>query len=185
MNDSGGNEKGLTAHAEVMDLNGTVRWDHTATVDSSEDSTATAFPMEFPAGLAKTHFIRLTLEKDGLELSRNFYLRGLTENDYTGIRDLKPANVAMKSRIRRDGESWQMTAELENRSAVPALMVRVKVVRSKSGDPILPALFDDNYIALMPHEKRTLHVSVLDVDTRGEKPRLALKGYNLAGSSAN
>jgi hypothetical protein len=37
----------------------------------------------------------------------------------------------------------------------------------------------------MPHEKRTLHVSVLDVDTRGEKPRLALKGYNLAGSSAN
>jgi hypothetical protein len=85
----------------------------------------------------------------------------------------------MKSRIQRDGDAWQMTADLENTSAVPALMVRVKVVRAKSGDPILPAMFDDNYIALMPHEKRTLHVSVLDADTRGEKPRLVLMGFNL------
>jgi Exo-beta-D-glucosaminidase Ig-fold domain/Glycosyl hydrolases family 2/F5/8 type C domain len=184
VNDSAGNQKGLVAHAEVIDLDGSVKWDHTASIDSSEDSTVTAFPIRFPAGLAKTHFIRLRLEKDDLEVSRNFYLRGLTENDYTGIRDLKPATVAMKSHIRRDGDTWQMTADLENTSAVPALMVRVKVVRAKSGDPILPAMFDDNYIALMPHEKRTLHVSVLDADTRGEKPRLVLMGYNLAGSSA-
>jgi hypothetical protein len=184
VNDSAGNQKGLSAHAEVIDLDGTVRWDHTASVDSSEDSTVAAFPIRVPEGLAKTHFIRLTLEKDELEISRNFYLRGLTENDYTGIRDLKAATVEMKSRIRRDDDTWQMTADLENRSAAPALMVRVKVVRSKSGDAILPAIFDDNYIALMPHEKRTLHISVLDTDTRGEKPRLVLMGYNLAGSSS-
>ena len=184
VNDSAGNRKGLTAHAQVIDLDGTVRWDHTATLDSAEDSTVTAFPIQFPAGLAKTHFIRLTLNDDGLEISRNFYLRGLTENDYTGIRDLKPATVEMKSRVRRDGDTWQMTADLENKSAVPALMVRVKVVRAKSGDPILPAIFDDNYIALMPHEKRTLHISAENADTRGEKPRLVLMGYNLASSAA-
>ena len=32
-------------------------------------------------------------------------------------------------------------------------MVRVKAVRSKSGDLIVPALYNDNYIALMPGEK--------------------------------
>jgi hypothetical protein len=183
VNDSAGNRKGLSVHAEVIDLDGTVKWDHTATIDSSEDSTVTAFPIQFPAGLAKTHFIRLTLEDEDLEISRNFYLRGLTENDYTGIRDLKPATVDMESHARRDGGRWQITADLENTSAVPALMVRVKVVRAKSGDEILPAMFDDNYIALMPHETRTLHVSVENADTRGEKPGLVLKGYNLAGSS--
>jgi hypothetical protein len=183
VNDSAGNQKGLSVHAEVIDLDGSVKWDHTATVDSSEDSTVTAFPILFPAGLAKTHFIRLTIEKDELEISRNFYLRGATENDYTGIRDLKPATVEMKSRIRRDGDTWEMTADLENKSDVPALMVRVKVVRAKSGGPILPAIFDDNYIALMPHEKRTLHVSVLDADTGGEKPRLVLMGFNLENGS--
>ena len=184
VNDSAGNHRSLAAHAEVIDLDGAVKWEHTATVESSEDSTVTAFPIEFPAGLAKTHFIRLTLEAEGLEISRNFYLRGLTENDYTGIRDLKPAKVEMKSRIRREGDTWHLTADLENKSNVPALMVRAKVVRSKSGDPILPAVFDDNYIALMPHEKRTLRASVEDADTRGERPRLVLLGFNLAGSSA-
>ena len=180
VNDSAGNRKGLTAHAQVIDLDGSVKWDHTATVDSSEDSTVTAFPIEFPAGLTKTHFLRLTLEDEGLEISRNFYLRGVTENDYSGIRDLKPARVEMKSRIRRDGDEWQLTADLENKSDMPALMVRVKVFRSRSSDAILPAIFDDNYIALMPHEKRTIHVSVENADTRGSKPELALYGYNLA-----
>jgi hypothetical protein len=60
--------------------------------------------------------------------------------------------------------------------------VRVKVVREKTGDPILPALFDDNYIALMPGESRTLNITVLNADTRGEKPRLTVEGYNVNGA---
>jgi hypothetical protein len=180
VNDSAGDHKALSVHAEVIDLDGSVRWDHTATIDSSEDSTVTAFPLQYPAGLSKTHFLRLTLEKDGLEISRNFYLRGLTENDYTGIRDLKPATVEMQSRVRREGDAWLITADLRNKSSVPALMVRVKAVQAKSGDPILPAIFDDNYIALMPGESRTLHITVENADTRGEKPRLVMKGFNLA-----
>ena len=58
-------------------------------------------------------------------------------------------------------------------------MVRVKAVRSKSGDLIVPALYNDNYIALMPGEKRTISISLEDADTRGEKPRVRLDGFNL------
>ncbi len=35
-------------------------------------------------------------------------------------------------------------------------MVTVKAVRAQSGDRILPALYSDNYIALMPGEGRTI-----------------------------
>ena len=39
-------------------------------------------------------------------------------------------------------------------------MVRVKAVRSKSGDLIVPALFSDNYIALMPgREANHFHIT--------------------------
>ncbi|HKR28388.1 MAG TPA: glycoside hydrolase family 2 protein [Acidobacteriaceae bacterium] len=113
-------------------------------------------------------------------LSSNFYLRGLTENDYSGIRQLAPATVELKPHIKRRGSQWELTADLRNRSKIPALNVRIKVVRDKSGDLIAPALFDDNYIALMPGERRTLHVQLDDADTRGEQPRLILEGYNLA-----
>jgi Exo-beta-D-glucosaminidase Ig-fold domain len=181
-NNSSGAQTGLTAQAEVLNLDGSVKWEKTATLDSPEDSTASPLTMQYPTGLSKTHFIRLTLSKDGQVLSRNFYLRGLVENDYTGIRDLGSARVEMKSRVKRDDDSWQLTANLHNVSKTPALMVRVKVVREKTGDPILPALFDDNYIALMPGESRTLNITVLNADTRGEKPRLTVEGYNVNGA---
>jgi hypothetical protein len=58
-------------------------------------------------------------------------------------------------------------------------MVRVKAVREKTGDPIAPAFYDDNYVALMPGERRSIHVQFADEDTRGERPRLLLQGFNL------
>jgi hypothetical protein len=58
-------------------------------------------------------------------------------------------------------------------------MVRVKAVREKSGDRILPALFDDNYIALMPGEKRTIRTELENADTRGERPRIVVDGFNV------
>jgi hypothetical protein len=61
--------------------------------------------------------------------------------------------------------------------------VRVKAIRSKSGDLIVPALYSDNYIALMPGEKQTISISLEDADTRGEKPGVRVEGYNLAGAA--
>jgi hypothetical protein len=180
VNDSAGNQTGLTAHAEVLNIDGSVRWEKTATLDSTEDSNVSPFTMQFPAGLSKTHFIRLTLSKDGQVLSSNFYLRGLVENDYSGIRTLPSPRLTLKTKVKHEGDQWQLTAEIHDTGTTPALMVRVKAVREKTGDPIQPALYDDNYIALMPGESRTLHVTLLNADTRGEKPRLVLRAFGLA-----
>jgi hypothetical protein len=48
-------------------------------------------------------------------------------------------------------------------------MVRVKAVREKRGDRILPALYSDYYIALMPGESRTTATEVKEADARGER----------------
>jgi hypothetical protein len=114
------------------------------------------------------------------ELSTNFYLHGTTEEDYTGIRSLAAAKVSVKSHVVRHGSTWEVSVDLKNVSAVPALMVNAKVVREKSGDPILPAFFDDNYIALMPGERRAIHIELNDADTRGERARAIVGGFNLA-----
>jgi hypothetical protein len=68
---------------------------------------------------------------------------------------------------------------LRNASNQPALMVKLKAVREKSGDRILPALYSDNYIALMPGERRTIRTELEQADTRGEKPKIALEGFNV------
>jgi hypothetical protein len=179
VNYNAGDQAGLTARAEVIDIDGKLKGQQTASLDSKEDSTESPIHLEYPAGLARTHFIRLTLLRGDKVLSTNFYLRGNTEEDYAGIRTLAPAKVEMKTSITQTGSTWKITAELHNTSSTPALMVRVKVVRDKTGDPIAPAFYDDNYIALMPDERQIIHVECDNADARGERPRVLLEGFNL------
>ena len=81
----------------------------------------------------------------------------------------------------RQGSRWLLTTELKNLSKAPALMVRVKAVRETSGDRILPALYSDNYVALMPEERWTIRTELEQVDTRGERPRIVVEGFNVDG----
>ena len=82
--------------------------------------------------------------------------------------------------MKREGEVWRLVTELVNGSGWPALMTRVKVVRGVSGDRILPAIYDDNYVLLMPGERRTLRTEVRHEDTRGETPKIVVSGFNVA-----
>jgi hypothetical protein len=63
-------------------------------------------------------------------------------------------------------------------------MVRLKAVRDKSGDRILPAIYSDNYFALMPGERRTIVTEVEHADTRGETPRVVVEGFNTSAVAA-
>jgi len=42
----------------------------------------------------------------------------------------------------------------------------------------LPALYSDNYIALMPGERRVIRTTLDNADTRGEPPRIVIEGFN-------
>jgi hypothetical protein len=59
-------------------------------------------------------------------------------------------------------------------------MVRLKAVREQTGDRILPAIYSDGYIALMPGEKRRITTDLYEADTRGEKARIVVEGFNMA-----
>jgi hypothetical protein len=179
VNYSAGERRGLTVRAEILNMDGARKWEKSAAVDSADDSTVSPFSLEFPNGLTPVDFIRLSLIDGAGTISSNFYLRGARENDYHAIRDLPKVKVEASTQVVRQGARWVLTTELHNVSAAPALMVRAKVVREKSGDRILPALYDDNYIALMPGERRTIHAEVSHADTRGETPRVAVEGFNL------
>ena len=63
-------------------------------------------------------------------------------------------------------------------------MVRLKVVREKSADRILPVIYGDNYFTLMPGERRTVHTEVNHADTRGERPGMVVGGFNVEPVSA-
>jgi hypothetical protein len=180
VNYSAGDVRGLSAHAEILNMDGARKWEKTAALDSAEDSTASPMKLEYPAGLTPVHFIRLTLTRGDAVVSTNFYWRGATENDYHALRDLPKVKVEESTKMEREGARWVLTTELRNVSAQPAIMVHLKVVREKSGDRILPALYSDNYVSLMPGERQTIYTELNHADTRGERPRMVVEGFNVA-----
>ena len=148
-------------------------------LDSPEDSVLAPIRIEYPTGLTPVHFIRLKLTHGARMLSENFYWRGIREGDYRALRSLPKVQLEATTRVDRRGSRWILTTTLHNASRQPALMVRVTAVREKSGDRILPALHSDNYVALMPGERRTVRTEIEDADTRGEHPRIVVTGFNV------
>jgi hypothetical protein len=171
---------GLTARVQLVNSDGAVKWETSGAVASVEDSTAVPFHMEYPAGLTPVHFIRLELRQGEKLVSDNFYWRGLEEENYRALRSLPQAAVTAITTSEQRGDRWFLSTTLANSSATPALMVRLKAVRVASGDRILPAIYSDGYVSLMPGERRTISTELRDADTRGEKPAILVEGFNLA-----
>jgi hypothetical protein len=174
---------GLTARAEILNLDGSLAWDTEAAVDSSYDSTVSPFSMKYPESLSSVHFIRLRLARGAELVSDNFYWRGLEAGNYRALRTLPKVPVRAATRIERLPDRYLLHTELENRSSTPALAVRLIAVRATTGDRVLPALYSDNFVPLMPGEKRTIRTELLAADTRGEQPRILVEGYNVVAAA--
>jgi hypothetical protein len=183
VNYSGGNSPGLTARVDLINLDGKVVLTKTAAVDSSEDSTAECIKMEYPSGLSAVHFLRASLTRGSQPVSSNIYLRGIEEDNYRAIRDLAKVKLQASTNVEQKGSLWLLTTGLQNTSEVPALMTRLKVVRENTGDRILPAIYSDNYLTLLPGERQTITTEVRQADTRGERPRIVLSGFNVDPNS--
>jgi beta-galactosidase/beta-glucuronidase len=174
VNYSAGKVTGLTASVEILNMDGKQVDVKTASLDSAEDSTTTCINMKYPAGLSQVHFLRLALKRGTETLSSNFYMRGIQQNDFRAIRQLPAPKLAATTSVNQKKDRWELSTILHNTGTSPALMVHIKAVRQKTGDRILPAIYSDNYIALMPGESRTIVTEVNEADTRGEKPTIVL-----------
>lgn len=174
-----GNRTGLKAKAQLLNMDGSVFWEKEAVVDCREDETVNCFRLEFPERLTSVHYIRLLLREGDKVVSDNFYWRGVDDGNYKALNQLPVVRLQDATVIKRSGDDWLITTTLINSTDTPALMVRLKVVGKESGKRILPVFFSDNYVSLMPGEKKLITMKFKNCDTRGEKPAIEISGFNL------
>ncbi len=170
---------GLTAKAQVLNMDGSVQWEKETTLDCKEDETVKCFKLEFPEGVSSVHFIKLTLKEGDEIISDNFYWRGVEEGNYQALRDLPKVNLNNSTVVKKSGYEWLLTTTLKNTTETPALMVRLKVIGKSSGKRILPVFYSDNYVSLMPGEEKVITMKLCDRDTGGETPGVEISGFNL------
>ncbi len=180
VNYSSGEGTGLTANMQVLNFDGSVKWERDTALDCREDNIVRCFKMQYPTGLANIYFIRLKLMKGDKIISENFYCRGLENGNGKAIREMPKVKLVQETSMEQKDNRWYLLTTLTNSTKYPALMVRLKVIREKTGDLILPVIYSDNYISLMPGEKRTVKIEVENADTRGEKPAVIAEGINIS-----
>ncbi len=173
------NGRELTASMEIIGLDGTVKIKRKTTMSCPEDSIIRCFRIESADSLSRVCFIRLKLERGGEVISENFYWRGLEEGDLKAIRKLPKVKLDSDTKVEQKGNRWYLTTSLKNNTNQPALMVVLRVTGEKSGERILPVIYSDNYISLMPGEQRLVKMELENADTRGEKPVVGFHGFSM------
>ncbi|HEY2118307.1 MAG TPA: glycoside hydrolase family 2 protein [Candidatus Acidoferrum sp.] len=191
-------EKGLKVVAKLYSLDARELFSQEAPVDVEADGVAKLFAVpEAPDGNA-TYFLALQLQRpSGQVVSRNLYwlsskpdvldfaksewyytpLTGYA--DFTGLQYLPkaPVKASMKSKESRDEVEAQVT--VTNSGSSIAFLVRLRLLKGKDGPEILPVFWEDNYLSLLPGEKREVGVRVRKNDLGNTKPILAVDGYNV------
>lgn len=164
---------GLTAYVAVADMYGKILYETSKDLDSAEDTTVPVCSLPFAElPLTDVYFIKLSLTEKEKILASNFYTRGKEYYNFRKLLELPVPDLDVKFDCRLSDGIYYGTAVVENKSDTPALMIRLNVIRKSNGEQILPVFYEDNYISLLPGEKRTLSVRFKEEDTGGEKPDL-------------
>ena len=182
-----GDLEDLLVKAMLVNLDGSIVWENKMSLDSNEDTTVRCFALDEPESLDKTYFIKLYLtDAEGVVISDNFYINGKEYGNHRAMQQIAKARVKTSFDFEKiedgreiQGTEWRGTVVLENRSKVPAVMIRLNVIGKKDGEQILPMFYEDNYFSLMPGERKTVSLKWYDADSRGNKPEIIVTGYNL------
>lgn len=178
------NANALTATVQILNMDGTVKLKKEMAVTCPEDSTVSLFPITKPKGLSKVYFVKLELKRGNEIISRNLYTRGFNRDSTGGFGDLKQLmnlpkiQLSSQTKVVKNNNQWFLTTTLTNNTKFPAFNTRLEVVGTSDRKRILPVIFSDNYMTLLPREKRVITMELKNEDTRGEKPAVIIEGFN-------
>ena len=190
---------GASAEVRVLDLHAKEVLATTRTVDVAVDAPVKVLDLPPLPGITPTYFLDLRLkDAAGAELARSFYWLStkkdvldpassewfVTPNaafaDLTALASLPPAEVALEQRVEEAGGERRVLATLTNRSAGVAFFVELKLVGERSDEPLLPVLWDDNYVSLLPGERREVAATLPRHVAAHQTPRVVISGFNVA-----
>ena len=189
---------GLRVSTRVLNVDMTEKFSKDVIVDAPADSTAKLFELPQIDGLSATYFLDLRVaDSTGKLVGSNFYwLSAKPETldwaksnwyttptasyaDYTSLAQLPKVKLNVSSRTERMRDETVTHVVLENPSRSLAFFVRLKLDKGKNGEEILPVVWQDNYVSLLPGEKREITAIYHSADLGSSTPEVEVRGWNV------
>jgi len=198
-------QNGLKIVAKLYDISGVEKFSREATVDVAADGVAKSIAIPEPADISTAYFLSLQLlSASGELLSRNVYWLSTKPDeldfsktewyytpqssfaDFSALQDLPKATVrtTLHPAVGNEHDA-AFSVSVENTGKSVAFLTRLRLVKGKEQTEIMPVFWEDNYISLLPGEKREVTVNVRKTNLAGAEPTLLVDGFNLAPISAH
>ena len=190
--------KGLKLTAQVLNLDMSEKFSKEVSLDALADSTNKILALPEIDGLSPTYFLVLRLQdSSGKVVGSNLYwLSSKPETldweksnwyttptssyaDYTALSQLPKVKLKVADHTEHKGQEAITHVTLENPSKSLAFFVRLKVDKGKGGDEILPVFWQDNYISLLPGEKREVTATYRTQELGASQPTVEVSGWNV------
>jgi exo-1,4-beta-D-glucosaminidase len=187
--------RGVHLQTKVFNVDGTQRSASDTVIDIPADSSMRVTRLGEQATDAP-YFVDLRLiDANGRGLARNLYwlankMDVLSDSstwymtpvnayaDFTALRSMPMTNVSASATFARNGETGTARVTLKNPSDRIAFFMRLQVT-GKGGAEVLPVMWEDNYISLLPGETRTLSATYNVRDLGGASPKVVVTGWNI------
>jgi exo-1,4-beta-D-glucosaminidase len=191
-------EKSLKVSAKLYSVDAKELFSKESITDVDADGVARLFTVPEPPANNTTYFLALQVSRaSGEMLSNNFYWLSTKPDvldfaktkwyytplastaDFTPLQSLPKANVKASMKTKEVGEEMSARVVVENTGSSIAFLTRLRLLKAKDGPEILPVFWGDNYLSLLPGEKREVEVRLPKSDMGNTKPVLAVDGYNV------
>lgn len=192
---------GLEVSAEVYSFQLKKLFQHKEKLDIGPDASKSAFTIpNFPSESTQAvYFVKLSLRTAaGKEVSSNFYwlpakLSTLawdktpdtaftpiaTFEDLTPLSQLAKVRLNATAAVEKENGRDIVRLTLHNRSKHLAFQIHAGVRKINSIDEILPVLWQDNYISLLPGESRVITAKYLNKHALSAGATVVVDGWNI------
>ena len=194
---------GLNVTARVLNFDLSEKFSKSATVDVDADGVER--PITLPKsidGLSTTYFVRLDVtDLSGKPVSNNFYWLSTKPDtfdatkstffdseitgwgDLTALNSLEKVKPEVHASVEHKEGKVLVRVGLQNASKTLAFMTHLAIAKGKGGEDVAPIFWSDNYVSMLPNEKRELTATFEASELEGKVPVLEVDGWNVEPGS--
>ena len=173
------------------------KFSKTVSLDAAADSTTQILAIPAIGDLSSTYFLKLALTNaQGKLVGSNFYWLSTTEDtidwaksnwyyspttvnsDFKALQSLPKVSLEKSVKTIESGDEITTRVTIRNPSKSLAFFLRLKLNKGVGGEEILPVIWDDNYVSLLPGESREITAHYAHRSAGGRVPTLEIQGWN-------
>lgn len=190
---------GLTATVRRFDSKLAEEFTQSVPIEVGADAVRSVLTLpNYPDDSGNVHFLQLMLKDEhGKLVSTNFYWLSSKQpeldwakttyvstpitayEDFTALASLPKVRLTVASTLRAEAKGDVIRLALKNPSKDLAFQVRLAIDSRQDGAELLPVLWQDNYISLMPGEERTIEAKLPGRHLLANNTSVVITGWNI------